>query len=330
MPPLAGIVHAAAVMDDNRLVSLDWMRFRKVMQPKIEGAWNLHQLTLDRPLDFFICFSSLITLVGTHGQAGYTAANYFLDCLAHHRRALGRPGLSVNWGAWGQVGRARDRGDALLNRRLMGIQRFTPGQALEALKRLVKREAVQAGFVIGLDLRVWFRNHPHALNFDYYKNVAVGPVPSDEGLGEAIRDELFAAESGSARVDLLGAYLRRKAGELLKIAPAQIEMRTPLASLGFNSLLSLELRHHLEMGLGVKLHATLIYNYPTIQELTRFLADRMGLAPATDMEHPQEDLPSFEPESDEIEETLAHLSDEEAEALLIDQLNELDKEDELG
>ena len=99
LPPLRGVMHGAMVLDDGVLLQLDAARFRKVTAPKMIGAWNLHLQTLETPLDFFVMFSSSMSLLGNPGQGNYAAANAFLDALAHHRRALGLPALDGQLGA---------------------------------------------------------------------------------------------------------------------------------------------------------------------------------------------------------------------------------------
>ncbi len=104
--PLLGVVHAAGVLDDGILLEQDAARFAGVMAPKVRGSWNLHLLTRDDPLDFFVLFSSIASFLGSPGQGSYAAANAFLDALAHHRRAAGLPASSINWGPWAEVGLA--------------------------------------------------------------------------------------------------------------------------------------------------------------------------------------------------------------------------------
>ena len=104
MPPLRGLFHAAMVLDDAPIQSLNGERLAKVMAPKVEGAWNLHLLTRELPLDYFVLFSSMASQMGNPGQANYAAANAFLDSLAHYRRARELPALTVNWGALADVG----------------------------------------------------------------------------------------------------------------------------------------------------------------------------------------------------------------------------------
>ncbi|NJO93485.1 MAG: KR domain-containing protein [Hydrococcus sp. RM1_1_31] len=109
IPPslkLRGIIHAAGILDDGVLMQQNWERFEKVLTPKIQGAWNLHLATQNYSLDFFVLFSSAASLIGSAGQANYCAANAFLDAFAHYRQGLGLPALSINWGAWSNVGMA--------------------------------------------------------------------------------------------------------------------------------------------------------------------------------------------------------------------------------
>ena len=103
-PVLRGVIHSAGVLDDGVILRQDWGRFVAVLGPKVAGAWLLHTLTEQIPLDSFVLFSSISALLGSAGLSNHAAANAFLDALAHHRRALGLAALSVNWGAWSEIG----------------------------------------------------------------------------------------------------------------------------------------------------------------------------------------------------------------------------------
>ena len=161
-PPLRGIVHAAGVVDDAVLLQQDWPRFERVMAPKVEGAWNLHVLARTRPLDFFVLFSSVASLLGSAGQANYAAANAFLDALAHRRRAEGLRGLAVNWGPWAEVGMAARLGDAD-RRRLArsGLSPMPADRALDALGRALAANVAQAA-ILEMDWRVQAQERPRA------------------------------------------------------------------------------------------------------------------------------------------------------------------------
>ncbi len=118
LPPVRGIIHAAGIVDDGVLMQQTWERISRVMAPKVWGAWNLHELTLGMPLDFFVLCSSVASVLGSPGQGGYAAGNAFLYELARYRQARGLPGLSINWGAWSETGMAA-RVEAEFRRRVL-------------------------------------------------------------------------------------------------------------------------------------------------------------------------------------------------------------------
>src|SRR5437762_5499904 len=164
LPPLRGLIHAAAVLDDGVLLRQDALRFRKVMAPKINGAWNLHVLTAHLELDFFVLFSSAATLLGLPGQSNYVAANEFLDVLAHYRRRLGLSALSINWGTWSEVGMAASRTGASpvpTSERLAlrGMSSLTPQQGLDALTYLLSQDRPQVA-VMSVDWPQWHLFYP--------------------------------------------------------------------------------------------------------------------------------------------------------------------------
>ena len=148
-PPIRGVVHAAGVLQDGLLVQLDAAALDSVLRPKMIGGWLLHRLLEDDPLDFFVLFSSAGSLLGQPGQGNYAAANAFLDALAHHRRALGKPALSINWGAWSGLGFAETPGGKRLaaHLALAGIRSIAPAQALEVMDRLLRHGSTQVAVV---------------------------------------------------------------------------------------------------------------------------------------------------------------------------------------
>ncbi|MDJ1175532.1 type I polyketide synthase [Roseofilum capinflatum] len=147
LPPLKGVIHAAGLLDDGVLQQMTWERFTQVLAPKVAGAWYLHQFTKDLPLDFFVCFSSITSLLGSPGQGNYAAANGFLDAIAAYRRSLGLPGLSINWGPWANIGLAARMGAQQQNRLAdQGIQMIPSEQGLQAFEELLGMGSVRAGF----------------------------------------------------------------------------------------------------------------------------------------------------------------------------------------
>nr|QEO74256.1 Beta-ketoacyl synthase [uncultured bacterium] len=144
LAPLRGIVHSAGVLDDGALAQQTPARFRRVLAPKMLGGWHLHQLTREQPLDFFVLYSSMVSLLGSPGQANHAAANAFLDALAHHRRGLGLPALSINWGVWSEIG-AAVRHQAVRRVKTQGIGMIDPRQGTQILQHLLSRESAQVG-----------------------------------------------------------------------------------------------------------------------------------------------------------------------------------------
>ncbi|MFI2215182.1 type I polyketide synthase, partial [Streptomyces sp. NPDC020141] len=146
LPPVRGVLHLAGVTDDAVLDKQDWPRIRRVLDPKVRGAWNVHRECRDagEELDFFVLFSSMTSMTGAAGQSGYVLANTVLDAFAAHRRGLGLSGLSVGWGAWAEVGMAA-RSGALEGLAAAGVDAMPPRQAFEAFSRITAGAGAGAG-----------------------------------------------------------------------------------------------------------------------------------------------------------------------------------------
>ncbi|HSK64712.1 MAG TPA: type I polyketide synthase, partial [Pyrinomonadaceae bacterium] len=159
MPPLRGVVHGALVLDDGVLLKLEWESFRRVFAPKAAGAWNLHLLTREMPLDFFVCFSSVLALLGGSGQANYAAASTFVDALAHYRRAAGLPGLSINWGPWSFAGSASLEVIEQHSQLYDGFTSIPVESGLDVFGRLLSTTQPQIG-VMPFDAAQWDELYP--------------------------------------------------------------------------------------------------------------------------------------------------------------------------
>jgi acyl transferase domain-containing protein/acyl carrier protein len=277
-PPLRGILHAAGILDDATLPEQTPERFAAVLPAKIQGAWNLHQATRNAPLDFFVLYSSVASLLGSAGQANYAAANAFLDALAAHRRAAGLPGLSINWGPWSGTGlavRAESGGSQWARR---GIGWVPPAHGLACLGYLLDQPLAQAG-VVPVD---WTRYQPppHAARFVEAMRRETAPAPSGflQRLAETPEGRQWA---------LLVAEVRAQIAEVLdRSNPEDIDMTQGFFDLGLDSLTSVELRNRLQQLLGAPLPPALTLNYPTVEKLSRFLMDRIGPAAGAAAEVP--------------------------------------------
>jgi acyl carrier protein len=277
--PLRGIVHAAGVLDDGLLIRLNEERFRRVMTAKVAGAWNLHAATAHRPDVWLVMFSSAASLLGAPGQANYAAANAFLDALAAYRRARGMRALSINWGPWAEIGLAA-RPDRSTRLTLRGIDSFTPDQGIDALEHLLSRAAPPQIGVLKLNVRQWQEFYPKAAESPLLSELmADGPEERYATLSSssAFRQSLADAPPAD-RLEMIERHLKEQLGQVLRMAASGIDRQTPLATLGLDSLMAIELRNRLEASIGVTLSATLMWNYPTIADMAPFLAERMELA----------------------------------------------------
>jgi myxalamid-type polyketide synthase MxaE and MxaD len=133
---LRGVVHAAGVLRDRALLGMNPDDLQAVLAPKVEGAWHLHQATLDDPLDFFLLFSSAAAVLGSPGQGNYAAANAFLDAFAHRRRAGGRAATSVNWGPWAEIGMVAEPA-ANPDRSAQLVRALMPADGLDAVEAII-------------------------------------------------------------------------------------------------------------------------------------------------------------------------------------------------
>lgn len=272
--PLGGIIHAAGVVDDGTLKTLSWDRFTSVMAPKVQGAWNLHNLTLDASLDFFTLFSSSASLLGSAGQGNYAAANAFLDSFAAYRHSQGLSATAINWGPWKERGLAARIPDVLQRLHQVGIEAIDSRTGLHILEQMLWEQPVQAG-VIPIE---WsrFRQHPWSQS-SLFKDL-INTV-EDEALSESesslshqsLVRQLEAASITDRRTLLERAVHGQVAHVLGLKASEKISSQQRLIDLGLDSLMSIELRHYLQTMLDCSLPSTLLFDHPTVESLVTYL-----------------------------------------------------------
>ena len=276
LPPLRGIIHAAGILDDGILLQFSWDRFSRVMAPKVEGAWNLHTLTLEKPLDFFVLFSSTASFLGSPGQGNYAAANAFMDALAHHRHTRGLPGLSINWGPWSDAGMAANLGNRDKRRMgSMGIEMMTPAQGLHMLGELMKQDIAQIA-VQPVNWKVFLNS---------FKTGEAPPILSDLAHHIGAREQLPGKEmellsllneaSSSSREDLLIKYIQDGVSNVLCLGDSHIDIEQPLNELGMDSLMAVELRLSIEFGLELELPIEKVLDGSSIADLVTLLNEQL-------------------------------------------------------
>jgi myxalamid-type polyketide synthase MxaB len=269
-PPLRGIIHAAGVLDDGLLLQQSWERFNRVMAPKVAGAWNLHTLTQDLPLDFFVCFSSIASLIGSVGQSNYAAANAFMDALASYRRGLGLPGLTINWGPWAETGMAANLGSREQARlKDQGIVPINPEQGLQVLGELLTQQIPQVG-VMTVDWSLFVKQFSSGTNLKLFEVLA----PTLAKVNERSQFLKQLEESHAhTRQQLLATHVRSQIAQILGWnSPEKVEPRQRLFDLGVDSLMAIELKNRLESSLGCSLRTTLLFDYPTLEALVDYLS----------------------------------------------------------
>lgn len=172
LPPLRGIVHAAGVVDNAAIVNLDADRMARVLAPKVRGAWNLHVATAREQLDFFVLFSSAVSVLGSPGQGNYAAANSYLDVLSHFRHRAGLPAISINWGPWVDIGlvASGDFFPASTRSGTQGVKGITPERGLEALQRALGDARAQVT-VLPFDIASLLDLYPAAARLPFFAEV---------------------------------------------------------------------------------------------------------------------------------------------------------------
>lgn len=296
MPPLRGIIHAAGILDDGVLIQQNWERFSQVMTPKVAGAWNLHQLTQDLPLDFFVCFSSISALLGSPGQANYAAANAFVDALAHYRQGLGLAGLSINWGPWSGIGMAASVDNYYQARwQDQGITPLNPEQAVQILELLLKQDKPQVG-VLQVDWSIFSQDHrveaqrPILTELVVQSKSQISKVESISATPDLL-NELKLANIRD-RYEILVTYLQKQVHQILRLPSSQLpNLQQGFFDMGIDSLMAVELKNLLEFNLHISLPTTLILEFPTIHELAIYLEQEVVRLPSS-KDTPQIDSPA--------------------------------------
>jgi NADP-dependent 3-hydroxy acid dehydrogenase YdfG/acyl carrier protein len=260
---LAGVIHAAGISEFCPIAAMDAGGLRRMLRGKALGAWHLHELTAHMPLDFFVLFSSGASLWGSFGAAHYAAANAALDQLAHYRKALGLPGLSINWGYWEEAQAGDTERSEFLQR--SGLRPMPSGETLALFGRLLPSGGTQYT-AADIDWSVFTASYESRRARPLIEHLrSRGPrqpatVPEKPAAAEPVEP---------------GSLLERIRGEVAAVmgirAGQALDPLQPLFEMGIDSLMAVELRNRLEAVAGRALPSTFVFNYPTIQAIARFI-----------------------------------------------------------
>ncbi|MDJ0687119.1 MAG: alpha/beta fold hydrolase [Xenococcaceae cyanobacterium MO_188.B32] len=270
---LKGIIHAAGILNDGFLQNQTWQKFSKVISPKVLGAWNLHQLSVDLPLDFFVLFSSVASLLGSPGQSNYAAANAGLDAIARYRQAQGLPALSINWGPWANTGMAVDKG---VNRQ--GINLIEPRSGLAILEQLLASDTqtipAQVG-VLSVDWNQIAQQFSYLRQANYFANLITEEKETAFIQTNKPQKDVFAellAISSEKREEYLIEYLKEVTARVLQIEKDNITVNDSLLDTGADSIMVMEVIDRLKGDLNLMLYPREFYERPRINSLAKYLA----------------------------------------------------------
>ena len=279
MRPLKGIVHAAGVIENASFVNQNWSNFEKVMQPKVQGTWNLHQATKSMPLDFFVMFSSIASMLGEFGMANYAAANAWMDGFANFRKSRSLPALSINWGAWAEVGMVSNLSTEFFEKQ--GLTAIHVDTGIRALGKGLLSSKSNFGFIPA----DWERYvaQVDAQSASYFQNIVEVNKQSRTRISVAGGNEFLerlSTLSAAEQLEEIGKFVHDQVVKVLALdANTSIDRRAGLMSMGMDSLLSIEFQKRVKKHLGEEyasaIPKTLIFDYPNIEGIVKFLAENV-------------------------------------------------------
>lgn len=274
MPPLKGVLHAAATFDDRLMANLDAGSVDSVLNTKLLGAWHLHQATLDVPLEHFVVYSSITTAIGNPGQANYVAANAGLEGLTAMRRHLGLPATCIAWGPIGDAGylvRNEAVKDSLAQR--LGKPPLSAAEALEQLDRALTDES-GLFTLANFDWNVLARLLPSAAGtrFDILNRRRSEQTQAGEALD--IRS-LIAGKTPEEVADVVRGLVVREIAQVLCIGEERIDSTRSLHDLGMDSLMAVELALGLEQRFGIRLPVMMLSDSPTADNVTARIVEKL-------------------------------------------------------
>ena len=271
------IFHAAGVLEDDHIVSLEEGSFARVLAPKVGGAWNLHAALQRHGIDArdFVLFSSASAVIGNSRQANYVAANTFLDAFAARRRACGLAATAINWGALAEVGMAAASQDVQRHLETIGMALMPLRPALHGLSLALRHAPVNIA-IMDVDWPRWGRTEPHgARSLRFAHLTGKGAAEGDVTLRELLQ-ALPAAE----RLDVVGGMLVEQLAQVLRMPAERIDRGRRLNDLGFDSLMAVDLQVALELSLGVEFSTLELMRGQSIGEFAATVLERLGVVEA--------------------------------------------------
>ena len=329
--PIAGVIHSAGVLSDAGVMNQSPETFGQVFDPKVRGAWNLHLATLNDPLDEFVLFSSIAGYLGSPGQVNHAAANTFLDALAAYRHQRNLPALSIAWGPWSEVGAAIQNGK-VQHPQASAFGWIAPAEGVEGFQHALEHSNPTSIAIMKFDPA---RLTGDLRNRSIFQSLLHQPTAQPKRELSPNLALLKTLPPGEASQTLM-IHLKRKIAEILCLdGPEQVPIDMALFDLGLDSLTTLELKGALEAGLGIPLHSSVFFDYPTLSGLCSYLLTKIQHQQDTEPEEvsspnatsrngiqpPRQDEASTEVDSD--------VEDQETREKLMEIARELQKWDDI-
>jgi len=279
-PPLKGILHTAAILDDAPITELTPERMTRVMRAKALSAWYLHEHTQNDSLDFFVLFSSVSSIIGNARQANYAAANTFLDALAAKRRAAGLAGMSINWGAIA-TGMAVNSEEVKQHLNLMGMNTITVNQAMDCWAQMHSADLSQYG-LMNCDWDKWQAFEPTGGNSPRFERLVSHAEQKSEHALTKICQEIFQLPPEQREAGMLHA-LAGQVASVLRIPLEKIDSEQSLMHMGIDSLMAAELQALINKAFGVRISALELMRSPNLAHMAHILMEKtiLPVSPAT-------------------------------------------------
>lgn len=268
LPPVRGVFHLAGQVRDTLLPEMTLDTFNAAYNPKVLGGYLLHKYLAAEPLDYFVLFASVASLLTTAGQTNYAAGNAFLDALAHYRRAEGLPALSIDWGPWA-TGMIEELGLIEHYRNSRGMNSLAAEAGMDVLERVLGQDTAQLMVNTVVDwplFNAWYQEMPPII-----ADLARTQVAASRGGDTGSFLERYRHAEATERATLLGEHFAFVVSDVLRIKAERVSDEASLNDLGLDSLLAIELRARIQRDINVSLPVVTLLSGTSVAELRKQL-----------------------------------------------------------
>ncbi len=272
---LKGVIQAAGVLDDGMIQNQNFNRYIDVFLPKAVGVWNLHQATVNISLNYFVCFSSTAAVMGAMGQSTYAGANAFMDALCWYKKSLGQNALSVNWGAFSDMGMASELHTTQRRHATLGISSISIDEGISALFDAMKCSDAQR-----IIIPINWNQFSQAVDLDRLPSVYQKVVKKTSNIRSTKENEvswhpdlqgLSFEERHKKLVGLMAQIVAEELG--LSVNDEEFDLTKGFFDLGVDSLVSVNIHDKIQKHMPAPLAPTLMFDYPNLNDLATQLIE---------------------------------------------------------